>query len=329
MNREEIGIVQFNSNVDIMEEDILLLGEPLLEILLKDRTTQRNIIWATSDYENLGADYDAKCEITVPQITGIHAKVIQPRITKAKEHQTNRTKDKAEVFTPSWICNQQNNLVDEQWFGRKNVFNAPTNGSWLTVSEPIIFPEDKSKSWKAYVDARRLEISCGEAPYLVSRYDTVSGDMINIEERIGLLDRKLRIVNENTDSEADWLKWSLRAFQSVYGYEYQGDNLLLARENLLYTFTDNMLYKLKRKPTFEELRIIARVISWNIWQMDGITCTVPFGKIEERYRQLTLFEWMPTDQEQEQPKQQMCRITDWRSKVSMTYKSLLGGDTNG
>lgn len=329
MSRGEISIVQFNSDVDIMEEDILLLGEPLLEILLKDRTTQRNIIWATSDYENLGSDYDAKYEITVPQIIGTHEKVIQPRITKAKEHQDNRTKDKAEVFTPSWICNQQNNLVDEQWFGRKNVFNIPTNGSWITVAEPIIFPEDKSKSWKAYVDARRLEISCGEAPYLVSRYDTVSGDMIDIERRIGLLDRKLRIVNENTDSEADWLNWSLRAFQSVYGYEYQGDNLLLARENLLYTFADNMLYKLKRKPTFEELRIIARVISWNIWQMDGITCTVPFGKIEERYRQMTLFDWIPANQEQEQPKQQMCRITDWRSKVSMTYKSLLGGDING
>lgn len=320
--------MQFNTDVNLMEKAILLLGKPLLNILLQDKTTKRNIIWATGDYENLGIDYDAKCEITVPQITGINEKVIQPRITKAKEHQTNRTKDKAEVFTPSWICNEQNNLVDEQWFNRKNVFNIPTNGSWITVTEPIVFPEDRTKSWNAYVDARRLEISCGEAPYLVSRYDTVSGDMIDIEQRIGLLDRKLRIINENIDTESEWLKWTLRAFQSVYGYEYQGDNLLLARKNLLYTFVDNMLYKLKRSPTFEELRTIARVISWNIWQMDGITCAVPFGKIEERYRQITLFDWL-TDQEQEPPKQQICRITDWRSKVIMTYKSLLGGDTNG
>lgn len=35
------------------------------------------------------------------------------------------------------------------------------------------FSEDKD--WRKYVDARRLEISCGEAPYLVSRYDTVTG----------------------------------------------------------------------------------------------------------------------------------------------------------
>lgn len=320
--------MQFNTDVDIVEEDILLLGEPLIEILLKDRTTQKNIIWATSDYENCGVDYDAKCEITIPQITGIHSKVIQPRITKAKEHQANRTKDKAEVFTPSWICNEQNNLVDEQWFGRKNVFNTPANGSWVTTTERIVFPKNENKSWMVYVDARRLEISCGEAPYLVSRYDTVSGDMVSIEQRVGLLDRKLRIVNESTDTEKEWLKWTLRAFQSVYGYEYQGDSLLLARENLLYTFVDNMQYKLKRNPTFEELRTIARVISWNIWQMDGITCTVPFGKIEERYQQMNIFDFL-LGQEPEAPIQQMCRITDWRSKVSMTYKSLVEGNTNG
>lgn len=319
--------MQLNKDIDIKEEDILLFDESLLEILLKDRTTHRNIIWATSDYEALGIEYDAKCEITVSQITGNYAKVIQPRVTKAKEHQTNRTKDKAEVYTPSWVCNEQNNLVDEQWFGRKNVFNTPTAGSWMTVLEPIDFPKDKHKSWMVYVDARRLEISCGEAPYIVSRYDMVSGDMIDIKRRIGLLDRKLRVVNENTDTEAEWFKWTLRAFESVYGYEYQGDNLLLARENLLYTFSDNMMYKFNRTPSLKELRKIARVISWNIWQMDGITCTVPFGKIEERYRQLTLFDFM-LESEMEQPKQQMCRITDWRSKVSMTYKSLLEGNTN-
>ena len=318
----------FDTDIDIKEERILHLGRPLLDILLEDRTAKRNIIWATSDYEHLGVEYDAKCEITVPLITGIHSKLIQPRITKAKEHQINRTKIKAEVFTSSWICNQQNNLVDEKWFSRRNVFNSPTESSWITFMDPIVFPKDKNKRWEAYVEARRLEISCGEAPYLVSRYDTVSGDIIEIEERIGLLDRKLRIINENAESETDWLQWSLRAFQSVYGYEYQGDNLLLARENLLYTFVDNMLYKLKRNPTIKELCAVARVISWNIWQMDGMTCTVPFGKKEERYHQMTLSDMMVAGQEQGVPRQQTCIIKDWRSKVIMTYKSLLEGNGN-
>ena len=71
---------------------------------------------------------------------------------------------------------------------------------WISTREKIVFPDIKGKQWKNYIDARRMEISCGEAPYLVSRYDTVTGTSIKLNERIGLLDRKLRVVNENTDS---------------------------------------------------------------------------------------------------------------------------------
>ena len=88
------------------------------------------------------------------------------------------TRDKAEVFTPSWVCNEQNNLVDAARFGRQNVFNRSSGKRWETILEPVQFPRDKI--WKDYVDARRMEISCGEAPYLVSRYDTVSGDFIPV-----------------------------------------------------------------------------------------------------------------------------------------------------
>lgn len=62
--------------------------------------------------------------------------------------------------------------------------------------------------------------------------------MIPIYERIGLFDRKMRIVNENCDNDEDWLKWSLRALKSVFGYEFQGDSVLIARENLLYDYMD-------------------------------------------------------------------------------------------
>ena len=321
-----MDIMQIENVVDVIEDDILKLGKSVIENLLKDRTTRKNIIWATDDYLSLGLEYDAKSEITIALITGIHSKVIQPRTKKVKEHQTNRTREKAEVFTPSWICNEQNNLIDEQWFERKNVFNISSYNKWKSQDECILFTDEK-KTWQAYVDARRMEISCGEAPYLVSRYDTVSGDIISLNNRIGLLDRKLRIVNENTDNEKEWWKWTKRAFQSVYGYEYQGDNLLLARENLLYTFIENLLYKFNRVPIDNELNEIAKIISWNIWQMDGISYTVPFGKIEERYHQMTLFDLL-NNTEQELPKQQLCKIKDWRSNISMTYKSLMEGNDN-
>jgi len=312
--------VQSDIIVDIIEEEILKYGKPLLDILLKDRTTNQNIIWAISDYSKLGDLYKANCEIATRLIIGSKTKVIQPRITKTQKKQSNRTRERAEVFTPSWICNEQNNLIDEQWFGRKNAFNKQLNQSWQINTEKIDFPERKGRSWKNYVDARRMEITCGEAPYLVSRYDTVTGEPIELQARIGLLDRKLRVVSENVDDIEEWFKWTERAFQSVYGYEYQGDNLLLARENLLYTFIDNMVYKFNRRPELKELKRIATIISWNIWQMDGITFTVPLCDMRVLLQQQSFLNFKDNS-----PERKFCRIKNWRSKVIVEYAFLLKG----
>ncbi len=59
-------------------------------------------------------------------ITGDNGYIIMPRVQKDKLLQKNRSRDMAEVFTPSWICNAQNNLIDTAWFGRENVFNIQT-----------------------------------------------------------------------------------------------------------------------------------------------------------------------------------------------------------
>ena len=76
--------------------------------------------------------------------------------------QINRTRKAAEVFTPSWICNEMNNHCDEQWFGRPNVFNTPNGHDWTPYPWPIWFEEDKQSKragWKKYVDSKRLEIT--------------------------------------------------------------------------------------------------------------------------------------------------------------------------
>ena len=65
---------------------------------------------------------------------------------------------------------------------------------WDITQERILFPPNKT--WKQYIDSRRLEITCGEAPYIASRYDASTGEAIPIKDRIGILDRKLRIINE-------------------------------------------------------------------------------------------------------------------------------------
>ena len=264
--------------VDIQENDILELSPELLNTLLKDHTLstedkQVNIFWATDDYADRGEGFQYNDQITIEAITGENGNVIVPRALKSRKTQQQRSREKAEVFTPSWICNKQNNLVDNAWFGRENVFNTEVDNpdgshTWVVNEEPITFPE--GKTWRDYVNENRMEITCGESPYLVSRYDTVTGEPISIENRIGLLDRKLRVVSENTTTSADWLKAAQTAFQSIYGFEWQGDNLVLAREALLYTFIDYYHAKFGKEPLLKSLLYIAYIISWNIWQMDGL-----------------------------------------------------------
>lgn len=291
-----------------------------LEKLLIDKTTGKNIIFATDDYSEYG--YDKHSEMTVIAIRD--ADVIQPRVKKSQQEQAERTKKKAEVFTPAWICNRMNNYCDEEWFGRKNVFNKEmdTDGThrWVVTEGKIEFSE--KKHWYKYVDSKRLEITCGEAPYIVSRYDTVTGEAISLPSRIGILDRKMRIVNENTDTEEEWLKWTYRAFQSVYGYEFQGDNLVIARINVLLSFVEYMQDRLKRFPQKRELNKILNIIAWNIWQMDGMTGLIPFGKPDTF--QADKFDFTMYDNADETVSHE-CRIYDWRSNCSLTYNSMRKG----
>ncbi|MDD6381486.1 restriction endonuclease subunit M [Blautia massiliensis (ex Durand et al. 2017)] len=297
--------------------------ESLLDILLQDKSTKKNIIWATDTYEKYGRGFTDKEQIDRNLLLQ-HANIIKPRIQKSQEAQAARTRKKAEVFTPAWLCNMMNNYCDQEWFGRKDVFNIENEDhTWTVIEEPIEFP--KRKTWKHYVDSRRLEITCGEAPYLVSRYDVSTGELIvPPKRRIGQLDRKLRIVNENTADFDEWLKWTIRAFEATYGYEYQGDNLLIARVNLLLTFIDYYRERWEKEPDEKLLGQVANKIAWNIWQMDGLKDTVPLGKPYEEYHQMSFFDMIPelSDTQSEEPEAVLCKIYNWRRDNSLIFKKL-------
>lgn len=301
---------------------------PLLDLLLQDKSTKRNIIWATDTYEEYGHGFTDKEQIDRNLLLQ-RAGIIKPRIQKSQEAQAARTRKKAEVFTPAWLCNLMNNYCDEEWFGRKDVFNRENaDHTWTAQEDKIEFPSQKKRKtplWQTYVDSRRLEITCGEAPYLVSRYDVSTGELIvPPKNRIGQLDRKLRVVNENADTYDEWLKWAIRAFEAVYGYEYQGDNVLIARINLLLTFVDYYTERWDKQPDDKLLRQVANKIVWNIWQMDGLKDTVPLGKPYEEYHQMTLMElgMMEDDAADDEPEAVPCKITDWRAGRSLLFKTL-------
>lgn len=431
----------------------------VLKLLLTDQTQSTlqhkycSIFWATSDYASLGKGFQYFDQLTPESFKDQYSNKIVPRILKQNNVQSERSRSMAEVFSPSWLCNAQNNLVDEQWFGRAGVFNIPrklstpintfkkpstatvtvtvtnevgqgevspssqcvnsgncvgqknahsshcanevsaanetntesavhaANGEqavnpvgnptvhhtvnhatnqtddasvhaisanaavsaseensvvvtadsvneahsaavtadvtdspanadsavsvdtiisvdavvaggttetaeyaeyadiasdylpWQVNPSRIEFPE--GKTWQDYVMDVRLETACGEAPYLVSRYDTTSGKLIKLHERIGLLDRKMRVVDENTQDQSEWFKWAKKAYQSIYAYEWQGDNLLLARESLLFSFYEYFACKFGQPAPQKMLLQIAEIISWNVWQMDGLKNIIP------------------------------------------------------
>lgn len=266
------------TEIDILENEILEKYPEVLQILLRDHTTKKNIFVATDNYEYLGDGYKFNDPILVELITGDNGNIIMPRVQKDKILQQSRSKEMAEVFTPSWICNAQNNLIDNEWFGKKGVFNIEVklpdgSSSWEINKEKITFPENKT--WKHYVRDTRLEIACGEAPYITSRYDTTTGKFIPVERRIGLLDRKLRVINENVHSTSEWIKAAQTAYKNIYAFEWHGDNLLLAREAMLITFIENFTLKFGKEPMLKSIQYIAYIISWNVWQMDGLKGVIP------------------------------------------------------
>lgn len=300
--------------VGIQDEILRLHAMGCLNNLLADKTTRGNIIWATDAYRARGDAYRCDEEMLPSLMTGAQSDVIKTRARKAMEEQSARTRKHAEVFTPPGICKRMVGAADAAYFDGDDPF--------LDAAR-VVFP--KRRKWQHYVDARRLEITCGEAPYLVQRYDVSTGEVIPLEERHGILDRKLRIVNENTEGEDEWMKWALRAFQATYGYEFQGDNLLIARVNLLMTFEEYLYARWKRKPHEREYRVCIKTIVWNLWQMDGLTGTIPYAESTGYAVQGGLFDLPDTACRNLQP---YCRVYDWRRVNSLEYRRANTGGRN-
>lgn len=152
------------------------------------------------------------------EITLNDVETIRPRVYKRLEEQKARTKRRAEVFTPVKVVKQMNDFLC-----------------------------DEAKDELLY--STTCEITCGEAPFITSRYDTTTGEEIPVENRVGLLDRKLRLARRDEIE---------RVVKTVYGFEFQGDNLLIARVNVWRTIA-------------EYTEPLVDVICWNFWQMDAFT----------------------------------------------------------
>ena len=265
------AIKNFNKNEKSNEQNNkfnIRVDVPLIyKILLIDRTTStprktKNIIWANDNYKKINPiTYAATAQIKPELITGIKGSLIMPRALKESDLKKNRTKNKAEVFTPTWIIKMQNDAADINY---------------------------KHDSLEEYVRRKWLEITCGEAPYMATRYEMETGEPISLIERVGFIDRKLKKINYEITDKAEWQRLVELAYKSSYGFEWNGDSLLLARENLLYSYCDYYNDKWKEPPLYGLLESIAIIISYNVFQMDGLSYTIPLSEKKERVQQLQL-----------------------------------------
>ncbi|HFU4559774.1 TPA: Eco57I restriction-modification methylase domain-containing protein [Streptococcus suis] len=284
------------TTIDISEESLARESSGLLRTLLKDRTTNKSIVWATRSYELLGKGFGLYDRITPSKVTGPYANLIQPRSEKSKYEQKDRTKVRAEVFTPTWLVKKQIEAVDQDF---------------------------QDLDLEAYLNLKWLEITCGEAPYMVSRYDTVIGQALDLEERVGFLDRKLHRLSQQVHEEEAWFQGAVTAYQNAYGYEYQGDSLLLARENLLASFIDYYQAKFDKEPSSSQKQTIAQIISYNVLQMDGLTYTSPYSEQAKEAVQLSLFEEIAEQTSQPQKAQ----IKDWKTNELIDFERLSQGES--
>ncbi|WP_461240115.1 restriction endonuclease [Paucilactobacillus sp. N302-9] len=256
---------------DVSENAIRESMPGVFDILLIDRTKStvkktHNIIWANDNYIQYDAKaYAPEAQIKPELVTGVMNNIIMPRVLKSYELQKERTKAKAEVFTPTWVVKKQNDAVDKNYV--YDDLETYTNRTWL-------------------------EITCGEAPYMVSRYDMDTGNEIPLSDRVGFVDRKLRRINDETYEQGMWQVLVEAAYKASYGFEWSGDSLLLARENLLYTYRDYFVAKWGIEPNTEQLKTIAEIISYNVFQMDGLKFIIPLSekRIEVVQQQISLFD---------------------------------------
>lgn len=291
------AILKEDSNI----ETLFSIRENLdiLKILLKDRTTNKNIIWASDNYYSI----NPKDNMKVSMISNGGSLLIKPRVEKSLENQSNRTKERAEVFTPTWIVKKQNDILEKEF---KDL--------------PLI----------DYVNKTWLEITCGEGPYMTSRYDTVTGDHIPLTERVGFVDRKLQRISDEIDNHDEWLDLAIKSYKASYGYEFHGDSLLIARENLLYTFIEYYQNKFKKMPDIDIIKEISKIISFNIFQMDGLKYVIPYSEESNTkiiHTQLSLFDDIDDQLETVELIERGIdvKIKDWDLNKFIEFKNIIRG----
>ncbi|MFC3929040.1 hypothetical protein ACVR05_04135 [Streptococcus caprae] len=264
----------------------------LEHLLLIDRTTRKPLVWASERQAFRGRGFQATDELSTLKFTGIYQDVIKPLALKIEEGSAQA----AEAINLDGI----QHVIDLELTGMDFL------------------------SWTEFLETRWLDKRALEGGFLITPYHQATGQTIPILQRAGILDLKLQAIMREVTSPNAFFTWAQIAYQTSYAYLLAGDDLFLLRDELLKTFDAYYAAKFFLAPLPQFREEIARIISYNIVQMDDSTFSVPPSEPTDQAIQLDLFGQIA---EQQAPSAAMkTRIKDWNYNRLLTVESALAAD---
>lgn len=120
-----------------------------------------------------------------------------------------------------------------------------------------------------------LEITAGEAPHMATRYDVETGEIVPLTKRVGFVDRKLKRINAEVDDKAEWQRLVLKRINQVMVLSGVVTHFYLLGK-IFFTHTEIIIFKNGSKNQLMACLVnIAKIISYNLFQMDGLKYIIP------------------------------------------------------
>lgn len=176
---------------------------------------------------------------------------------QAKNLVSNVNPTSKQTQPPLNILNQQLNAIDSQLLIQNE--DLLTNKASNTTNFPFV-----TQDIMEYITNTYFEPNCKPNSYLVTNHT------ISLEQRIGVIDRKLRLIDREMRlvggiaNKAEWFKYVIFAYQSIHGATTNLTFLIQLRLNLLNTFLEYYVNHFHCYPLDSNLYTIARIISTNI-----------------------------------------------------------------
>lgn len=206
-------------------------------------------------YVTDGEPLDETAEITPEWLMRHGVEQLRRRCDKSKTEQRARTKRRAEVFTPTSVVAYMVEQAESAKLG-------------VTVEELDTVP------WRDRIQLRSADMCCGEGAFMTTLYDPITGEDIPEPERVGVLDRKLRLVVENAPMSMA-TRYLLTALRTSYACELVGDNVILARMNVLLAWREAYCRVMGTSPSVAEMTEACEVICGTVMQVDVLTGMIP------------------------------------------------------